>query len=473
MTRRLSINIGTLHFIGIGGIGMSGIAELMHRLGYRISGSDQSKNANVQRLRDLGVVVHHGHAPEHLHGVDYVVRSTAVKADNPEIIAARAAGIPIVHRAEMLGEMMLLKNTIAVAGTHGKTTTTSLIAHVLAHAHLDPTVINGGVINQFGSNALVGGGEWMVVEADESDGSFVKLPHVAGVITNINAEHFDYYSDFDGIRAAFARFIDNVPFFGFAVMCTDHPEVQALLKQLKDRRVISYGLNPHAEVRADNVRMDGEVQCFDVHFQPCHIEDAESSVAVRLHLPGDHNICNALAAIAVARELRIPARDIATGIESFGGVRRRFQRTGNVRGVAIIDDYAHHPVEIQAVLSAAQRMNFRRLIVLFQPHRYSRFRALYGDFLSVFAKTETLLVLPVYAAGETAIAECTYDIFAADMIRLGHQDVVAMTDDVAALACAVESRMQDGDLVLCLGAGSITTIAHELPSALEALRGDS
>ncbi len=463
MTRQLDKKSGTFHFVGVGGIGMSGIAELMHHLGYSVTGSDHSVNANVNRLRGLGILVHQGHALEHVQDVDYVVRSSAIQADNPEIIAARARAIPIVHRAEMLAEMMRLKSAIAVAGTHGKTTTTSLIAHVLVECGADPTVINGGIINQFGSNARVGDGDWMVVEADESDGSFVKLPQVAGVITNIDPEHLDHYGDFAAIQDAFTRFVENVPFFGFIALCSDHPEVQSLAAKLNDRRVIRYGLNPHADIRAENVHMDGAVQCFDVA-----IRDQEK-VPFRLNLPGDHNICNALAAIAVAREVGLPMIKIAEGLESFAGVRRRFQRTGSVADVCIIDDYAHHPVEIQAVLSAGRRVCSERLIVLFQPHRFSRLESLYEDFLSSLADTEVLLVLPVYAAGEAALPECNHETFAADMTRRGHRDCVAIRDDVQELSRAIAMRMQAGDYVLCLGAGSITAIAHALPNALEAV----
>ncbi len=463
MTRQLGTSAGTFHFVGIGGIGMSGIAELMHHLDYRVTGSDQNANANVARLRGLGIPIHQGHAPEHIQDVDYVVRSSAIKADNPEIIAARARAIPIVHRAEMLAEMMRLKSAIAVAGTHGKTTTTSLIAHVLVQGGADPTVINGGIINQFGSNARVGDGDWMVVEADESDGSFVKLPQVAGVITNIDPEHLDHYGDFAAIQAAFARFIDNVPFFGFVVVCIDHPEVQRLAAEVQDRRIIRYGLNPHADIRAENIRMDGAVQCFDVCVR------GQETFSFRLHLPGDHNICNALAAIAVALEVGIPMPQIAAGLESFAGVRRRFQPTGMVSDVCFIDDYAHHPVEIQAVLSAGRRVSAGRLIVLFQPHRFSRLQSLYEDFLSALVDTETLLVLPVYAAGEVALPECNHETFAADMTRRGHRDCLAVRDDVQELARAIAMRMQAGDHVLCLGAGSITTIAHALPEAVQAV----
>lgn len=463
MTRQLDKKSGTFHFVGVGGIGMSGIAELMHHLGYSVTGSDHSVNANVNRLRDLGVVVHQGHALEHVQDVDYVVRSSAIQADNPEIIAARARAIPIVHRAEMLAEMMRLKSAIAVAGTHGKTTTTSLIAHVLVECGADPTVINGGIINQFGSNARVGDGEWMVVEADESDGSFVKLPQVAGVITNIDPEHLDHYGDFAAIQEAFMRFVENVPFFGFIALCSDHPEVQSLAAKINDRRIIRYGLNSHADVRAENVYMDGAVQCFDVAIRD------QDKVPFRLSLPGDHNVCNALAAIAVARELGLPMAKIAEGLESFAGVRRRFQRTGSVSDVCIVDDYAHHPVEIQAVLSAGRRVCSGRLIVLFQPHRFSRLESLYEDFLSSLADTEVLLVLPVYAAGESVLPECNHETFAADMTDRGHRDCVAVRDDVQELSRAIAMRMQAGDYVLCLGAGSITAIANALPNALEAV----
>lgn len=466
MTRQLSQQIGTFHFIGIGGIGMSGIAELMHHLGYRVSGSDQSVNANVQRLRKLGISVFEGHCEDNLAEADYVVRSTAIKADNPEIQEARRRAIPIVHRAEMLGEMMLLKNAIAVAGTHGKTTTTSLIAHVLVETGIDATVINGGIINQFGSNARLGDGEWMVVEADESDGSFVKLPAVAGVITNIDAEHLDFYSDFDSIKATFSRFIDNIPFFGFAVLCTDDAEVQALLGTIKDRRVISYGFNPHAEIRAENVRTEGEYQHFDVHVRPTRTGARKNRFSVSFQLLGDHNISNALAAIAVALELGVEHEKICSALASFSGVRRRFEKVGQVEGVLIIDDYAHHPTEIEAVISAARRMDRGRLFVVFQPHRYSRLSHLYDDFLRVLAEADCLLVLPVYAAGEEPLEDCHHETFVRDMNQRGHRDVVAVIDTAQALAVEIRSRMAEGDVVLCLGAGSSSALAHALPEAL-------
>ena len=475
MPRQLSTTVGRFHFIGIGGIGMSGIAELMHSLGYAVSGSDQSDSAMLQRLSSLGIPVCVGHEHDLIAGAQFVVRSSAIKPDNPEIIRASKDGLVIVHRAEMLAEMMYLKQAIAVAGTHGKTTTTSMIAHLLEHGALKPTVVNGGIINYYGSNARVGSGPWMVVEADESDGSFMRLPYVASVITNIDPEHLDHYGDFDAVRRAFHRFADQAPFFGFLVLCMDHPELQMLYRHVcgassdtdtlqGTRRVISYGFHLHAEIRAENIRMQDQQQYFDVYVPDNpHKADAISRHVMSIPMPGEHNVSNALAAIAVARELGLDMATIREGLSSFGGVRRRFQITGQAHGATFIDDYAHHPTEIKAVLQAARSYTQGRVLVLFQPHRYSRLADLYQEFLAALLQTDCLWVMPVYAAGESPIAGIDHHQFVVDICQQGHDDAVVISDSETAMAAQIVPKLDTGDVVLCLGAGSISRFAHALP----------
>ncbi len=395
--------IGLVHFIGIGGIGMSGIAEVLHNLGYKVQGSDQADSANVQRLRDKGIECFVGHKAENLGDAEVVVVSTAIKKSNPELMAAREKLLPIVRRAEMLAELMRFRQAVAIGGTHGKTTTTSMVAALLDAGGLDPTVINGGIINAYGTNARMGEGEWMVVEADESDGTFLKLPADIAVVTNIDPEHLDHYGSFDKVREAFRQFVENVPFYGFGVMCTDHPEVQALVSRIEDRRVITYGENAQADVRFARLRIDGAASLFDVLIRDRKSGKETTIGDLRLPMPGRHNVSNATAAIAVAHELGMSAADIKKGLSSFGGVKRRFTPTGSWNGVQIFDDYGHHPVEIKAVLKAARDSTAGRVIAIAQPHRFTRLHDLFDEFSACFNDADTVMVAPVYAAGEDAI----------------------------------------------------------------------
>jgi UDP-N-acetylmuramate--alanine ligase len=466
--RTLPIDPGGIHFVGIGGIGMSGIAEILHSLGHRVQGSDVAANANTERLKTLGIPVATGHRAANLGGAGVVVKSSAVKDDNPEIRAARAARIPVVRRAEMLGELMRLKWAIAVAGTHGKTTTTSMVAAVLDAADLDPTVINGGIINAYGTNARHGQGEWIVVEADESDGSFVKLPASVAIVTNIDPEHLDFYGDFAAVRAAFHSFLENLPFYGFAALCVDHPEVQALFGRLTDRRLIAYGFSRQADVRGLEPVFDAEGSVFDVELRD-RAGAVESRLdGLRLAMPGRHNVQNALAAIAVARELGIGEAIIRRAFESFGGVKRRFTRTGTVAGITVIDDYGHHPVEIQAVLATARQTTQGRVIAVVQPHRYTRLASLFEAFCKAFNQADLVLVAPVYPAGEAPIPGIDRDALVAGLIRHGHRAVQPL-DGEADLAPKIAALAQPGDLVVCLGAGNITAWANALPGRLAPL----
>jgi UDP-N-acetylmuramate--alanine ligase len=403
MNRRpVPFDIGPVHFIGIGGIGMSGIAEIMLRIGYSVQGSDGKASANTERLEKLGAKIFIGHDAAHVEGAYAVVYSTAIKHDNPEMVAARDKRLPLVRRAEMLAELMRLQFSVAVGGTHGKTTTTSMIACLLDAGGLDPTVVNGGIINAYGTNAKVGAGDWIVVEADESDGTFLKLRSTVAVVTNIDPEHLDHYGDFDAVKRAFRDFVENIPFYGFAAICTDHPEVQAMASRVENRRLIAYGVNPQAEVRAERIRMGPDGSRFDVVIRPL---EGEAIRYEDLHLPmaGHHNVMNALAAIAVARELGVSAEDLRKGLTGFGGVRRRFTTTGVANGVRVIDDYGHHPVEIAAVLTAARAVTEGKVIAVVQPHRYSRLRDLFDDFCHCFNDADTVIVADVYAAGETPL----------------------------------------------------------------------
>ncbi|RLQ88181.1 UDP-N-acetylmuramate--L-alanine ligase [Notoacmeibacter ruber] len=459
--------IGTVHFIGIGGIGMSGIAEVLHNLGYSVQGSDQSDNANVQRLRDKGITVHVGQRAENLGEAEVVVVSTAIKRDNPELQAARERTLPIVRRAEMLAELMRFRQAIAVGGTHGKTTTTSMIATLLDAGGLDPTVINGGIINAYGTNARMGEGEWMVVEADESDGTFLKLPSEIAVVTNIDPEHLDHYGDFDAVRAAFRRFVENVPFYGFGVMCIDHPEVQALVSRIEDRRIITYGENPQADVRFLNARFEAGHSCFDVMIRPRKGTEGVLIENLKLPMPGRHNISNATAAIAVANALEMSADDIREGLLSFGGVKRRFTHTGTWNGVEIFDDYGHHPVEIRAVLAAARDAAPGKVIAIAQPHRYSRLHDLFDDFAGCFNDADCVAVLPVYEAGEDPIEGINSEALVSAIRAGGHRDARDLAGKEA-IAPFVREVSKPGDFVLMLGAGSISLWANDLPKQLEA-----
>src|SRR6266478_4965270 len=409
---RLPREIGPIHFVGIGGIGMSGIAEVLSNLGYTVQGSDASESANVNRLRDKGIAIAVGHTAENVDGADVLGVSTAIKRDNPELIAARAQRIPVVRRAEMLAELMRLKSCVAIAGTHGKTTTTSMVAALLDAGGLDPTVINGGIINAYGTNARLGAGDWMVVESDESDGSFLRLPATIAVVTNVDPEHLDHYGTFDALRDAFVRFVENIPFYGFAVLCFDHPEVQALIPRVADRRIITYGLGINADVRALNLRLDRTGADFDVQIENRATNQSRVIVDLRLPMFGQHNVQNALAAIAVAQEMGLPDDTIRRALGSFAGVKRRFTKTGEAHGITVIDDYGHHPVEIAAVLRAARQAygGSGRVIAVMQPHRYTRLGALKDEFAGCFSDADAVLIAEVYAAGETPIAGVNRDM---------------------------------------------------------------
>ena len=463
-------NIGPVHFVGIGGIGMSGIAEILHNQGYKVHGSDSAESANVQRLRSMGIDVKVGQSADNLGDAAVVVISSAIKTGNPELAAARSRGLPVVRRAEMLAEIMRFKNAVAIAGTHGKTTTTTLVATLLDAANYDPTVINGGIINAYGTNARLGDGEWMVVEADESDGTFVKLPADVAIVTNIDPEHLDHYGDFEAVKQGFLNFVENVPFYGFAVMCTDHPVVQEMVGLVRDRRVITYGRNPQADVRL----MDLEVRDGQSHFA-VEIRDRIRMTHLRIEglvlpMPGEHNALNATAAIAVADQLKVPAEAIRKGLLGFSGVKRRFTKTGTVGGVTVIDDYGHHPVEIAAVLKAARQSTRRDVIAVVQPHRYTRLHDLFNDFATSFNDADTVIVAPVYAAGEQPIEGVTHEELVARIKARGHRDA-RVVDRPEAIAPLLASRVADGDYVVMLGAGNITQWAAALRGELGKLMG--
>jgi UDP-N-acetylmuramate--alanine ligase len=467
---KMPTSIGLVHFIGIGGIGMSGIAEVLHNLGHRVQGSDQSDSANVQRLRAKGIEVFVGHKAENLGDAEVVVVSTAIKKSNPELIAAREKLLPVVRRAEMLAELMRFRNAIAIGGTHGKTTTTSMVATLLEAGGLDPTVINGGIINAYGTNARMGEGEWMVVEADESDGTFLKLPADIAVVTNIDPEHLDHYGNFDAVRAAFKQFVENVPFYGFGVMCLDHPEVQALVSRIEDRKVITYGENPQADVRFMNIRMDGATSVFDIEIRRRRTGEVIKIDGLRLPMPGRHNVSNATAAIAVAQRLGMSTEAIRKGISSFGGVKRGFTLTGSVNGVSVYDDYGHHPVEIKAVLRAAREACSGRIIAVHQPHRYSRVHSLFEDFASCFNDADTILIAPIYAAGEEPIEGVTSEELVSRIKSAGHRDARYVSGPEG-IAPVVSALAKSGDFVVMLGAGNITSWAAALPQELERVAG--
>jgi UDP-N-acetylmuramate--alanine ligase len=457
--------IGVVHFVGIGGIGMSGIAEVLHNLGYKVQGSDQADSANVQRLRDKGIACFVGHRAENLGDAEVVVVSTAIRKSNPELMAAREKLLPVVRRAEMLAELMRFSQAIAIGGTHGKTTTTSMVATLLEAGGLDPTVINGGIINAYGTNARMGAGEWMVVEADESDGTFLRLPAEIAVVTNIDPEHLDHYGSFDKVREAFRQFVENVPFYGFGVMCIDHPEVQALVGRIEDRRVVTYGENPQADVRYSNVRMDGAVSTFDVSIRDRKSGRQTDIQGLRLPMPGRHNVSNATAGIAVAHELGLDAEAIRRGLAGFSGVKRRFTLTGTWNGAQIFDDYGHHPVEIKAVLAAAREACKGRIVAISQPHRYTRLRDLFDDFASCYNDADTVLIAPVYTAGEDEIAGANSEALVHRIRAGGHRDA-RFIEGPEAVAPLVRQLVGEGDFVVFLGAGSITHWAYALPKEL-------
>lgn len=475
--RPVPFDLGPVHFVGIGGIGMSGIAEIMLKIGYSVQGSDAKASANTERLEKLGAKIFIGHDAAHVgEGVSAVVYSTAVKAENPEMKAARARRIPLVRRAEMLAELMRLQFSIAVGGTHGKTTTTSMVAALLDAAGLDPTVVNGGIINAYGTNAKVGDGDWIVVEADESDGSFLRLKSTVAIVTNIDPEHLDHYGDFDAVRSAFCDFVENIPFYGFAAVCLDHPEVQRLVASIDNRRLVTYGVNPQAMVRADNCRMGPNGARFDVLIQGQGLAALDEPIRIEnLHLPmaGWHNVSNALAAIAVARELDVSDEAIRAGLGGFGGVKRRFTTTGVVGGVRIIDDYGHHPVEIAAVLKAARQVvqtadGGGRVIAVVQPHRYTRLRDLMEDFSTSFSDADSVIVADVYPAGEAPIEGVDKHALTEGVRRYGHRQVQAL-ENAAVLPRIIKDEAKPGDVVVLLGAGDITSWAYALPAQLEAL----
>ena len=458
---KLPGDVGPIHFVGIGGIGMSGIAEVLLNHGYQVQGSDQKTTKITDRLAELGAQIFEGQRAENLGAAEVVVISSAIKPGNPELDAARNRGLPVVRRAEMLAELMRLKSNVAVAGTHGKTTTTTMVATLLDAGHFDPTVVNGGIIHAYGSNARKGEGEWMVVEADESDGTFNRLPATIAIVTNIDPEHMEHWGDFDRLRQGFLDFVSNIPFYGLAVCCTDHPEVQNLVGRITDRRVMTYGFNAQADVRAVNLRYEAGVAHFDIALQA---EDILIE-GCTLPMPGDHNVSNALAAVAVARHLGMKGDEIRSALARFGGVNRRFTRVGEVDGVTIIDDYGHHPVEIAAALKAARQSSAGRVIAVHQPHRYSRLSNLFDDFCACFNDADVVGIAEVYAAGEAPIAGASRDDLVAGLIRHGHRHVRAVTgeDDLERL---VREEARPGDLVICLGAGTISAWANALPSRL-------
>ncbi len=463
--RALPLDIGLIHFVGIGGIGMSGIAEVLHNLGYQVQGSDVAENANVQRLAALGITVRIGHDAANVGAADVVVVSTAIRTDNPEVAEARARRVPVVRRAEMLAELMRLKWAIAIGGTHGKTTTTSMIAAVLDAAQYDPTVINGGIINAYGTNARLGQGDWIVVEADESDGTFVKLPLTIGVVTNIDPEHLDFYGSFDSVRRAFLSFLENVPFYGFAALCIDHPEVQALIPSLPDRRIVTYGHSPQADVRALRIRPGATSSTFDAVISGPAAGRMRTIADLTLPMVGRHNVQNALAAIAIANEMGIKESVLRRALEQFGGVKRRFTRVGEAGGIAVIDDYGHHPVEIAAVLAAARTATEHRVIAVVQPHRYSRLKNLFEEFCTAFNDADAVIVADVYPAGEAPIEGVNRDALVEGLRAHGHRQVLPLAGPQT-LAETVAGIAGPGDMVVCLGAGSITNWAAALPGEL-------
>jgi UDP-N-acetylmuramate--alanine ligase len=458
---KLPLDVGPIHFVGIGGIGMSGIAEVLINHGYSVQGSDLKATKITDRLSKMGAQIFEGQRAENLENAAVVVISSAIKKGNPELDEARRRKLPVVRRAEMLAELMRLKSNVAVAGTHGKTTTTTMVAALLDAGHFDPTVVNGGIIHAYGSNARVGQGEWMVVEADESDGTFNRLPATIAIVTNIDPEHMEHWGTIENLRKGFYDFVSNIPFYGVAVCCTDHPEVQSLVGRITDRRVVTFGFNAQADVRAVNLHYAKGVAHFDVALQ------AEDQVidGCTLPMPGDHNVSNALAAVAVARHLGMKKDEIRAALAAFGGVNRRFTKVGEVNGVTIIDDYGHHPVEIAAVLKAARQASEGRVIAVHQPHRFTRLSNLFEDFCSCFNDADVVGIAEVYAAGEDPIPGATREDLVAGISAHGHRHAVAVLDEDG-LEALVRAEAKPGDIVVCLGAGTISTWAHGLPERL-------
>ncbi len=477
--RTMSPDIGIFHFIGIGGIGMSGIAILLKSLGYDVQGSDISDNANVKRMADMGVRITIGHDENNIRGNNgelpaVVVISSAVKDDNVELIAARCAKIPVIGRAEMLAELMRLKSSVAVAGTHGKTTTTSMVGQMLDHAGLDPTIVNGGIVNAYGTNTRFGQSDWMVVEADESDGSFTRLPATVAVVTNIDPEHMDHYGSFDNVKQAYKRFVLNLPFHGYALLCTDHPEVQSLAAQVSDRKIITYGFNPQADIRAENIRPSAGGSVFNVVFADWLCDDGSEQIIEDIHLSmlGRHNVQNSLVALGVAKEMGVPADKMKAAMANFGGVKRRFTKTGEVHGITIIDDYAHHPVEIDVVLKTAREaasLAGGNVIAVMQPHRYSRLNDLYEEFCRCFNDADHVIITDIFEAGEKPIDGVDKNYLVTGVKSHGHRSVRALEDgleDGNDLPQILAEIARSGDYVILMGAGNITTMAHELPALL-------
>ncbi len=471
--KKWPLETGVLHFIGIGGIGVSGIAEIMHRFGYQVQGSDSKASANTKRLEEKNINIFIGHDADNLKNtkdnkpIEVVVYSSAVKQDNPEIVAAKKNNIPVIRRAEMLAELMRFKNSIAIAGTHGKTTTTSLIGHVMEKTELDPTIINGGIANSYGSNVRIGESDWMVVEVDESDGSFTLLPSSIGVITNIDPEHMDFYDSFDEVKDAYRKFIYNIPFYGFAVACTDDDNVKSLISDLP-RKIISYGFKEGSDVRATNLRNTAEGMRFDVSVNI----DKENQIINDVLLPmfGAHNVLNALSCIAICTKIGVSVESIKQAFVSFKGVRRRFTTTGVVNGIRIIDDYAHHPKEIKAVLGTAKDIvrresNGGRIIAVMQPHRYSRLSGLFDEFCESFSAADAVIIADVYTAGEEPIANINKTTLVQGIINTGHK-LVHSLDNVEQLPELIKNVATPHDMVLFLGAGDITSWAQALPNQL-------
>lgn len=458
---KLPLDVGPIHFVGIGGIGMSGIAEVLLNLGYDVQGSDLKASKITDRLAALGARIFTGQDPANLDGAEVVVISSAIKCGNTELDEARRRGLPVVRRAEMLAELMRLKSNIAIAGTHGKTTTTTMMAELMVAGGFDPTVVNGGIIHAYDSNARMGLGEWMVVEADESDGTFNRLPATIAVVTNIDPEHMEHWGDFDRLREGFFDFVSNIPFYGLAVCCIDHPEVQALVGRVTDRRIVTYGFNAQADIRALNLRYEGGIAHFDIHLQ----HEELMIEGCTLPMPGDHNISNALAAVAVARHLGMKRAEIRTALAAFGGVNRRFTKVGEVNGVTIIDDYGHHPVEIAAALKAARQSSEGRVIAIHQPHRFTRLHSLFDDFCNCFNDADVVAITEVYGAGEDPIAGASRDDLVSGLIRHGHRHARALAGEDE-LERLVREQARPGDMVICLGAGTISTWANALPDRL-------
>ena len=460
---------GIIHFIGVGGIGMSGICEILHNLGYNVQGSDSANNANVKRLQSLGIKVIVGQKEENIDNVEVIVKSSAIKDTNPEILAGKNKSIPIIQRAEMLAEIMRLKISVAVAGTHGKTTTTSMVTSVFDSANLDPTVINGGIINRYGTNAHLGEGEWLIAEADESDGTFLKLPATVGIITNIDPEHMEHYGSFEALKKAFRDFIENLPFYGFGVLCKDHPEVSALASNIKDRKVITYGIDSQADVKAENIRIENGGSTYDIEISDKVKGGARTLKNIHLPMPGRHNVLNSLAAISVAAELEFDKKVILNGFNKFQGIKRRFTKTGEVDGITIIDDYGHHPKEIAVTLQTAKdtvKETKGSVIAVVQPHRYSRVKDLFNDFCSCFADADEVIVADIYEAGESPIDGISKDSLVDGIKKTGHKSVsgLASKDD---LPEKIKKIAKSGDVVVFLGAGNITLWANELPKQLK------